>query len=500
MPSDPLVAAGPASGGDAEPYGAVAETHTGLVIFAGDRAYKLKKPLAFPFVDHRTVEARRRSCIQEVELNRRLAPDVYVGVGGWHEPDRPGCEPVVVMRRLPGERRLSLLVRRGIDVDDALRRIAHQVAAMHAAAPATQLASEVAGIAAQRQRWSANHAELAALAARPDLLAASDAVFASATSYLHGRGRLFEQRIAGGWARDGHGDLLADDIYCLDDGPRILDCLEFDERLRVGDVLADVAFLAMDLERLGRGDLGWSFLALHSDLLGDRWPASLAHHYIAYRAQVRAKVSCARARQGAAGADDEAMRLLGIATRHVAVGRVRLIVVGGLPGTGKSTLAAMLAGEDAVVIRSDEVRKALAGLPAGAHAPASPGEGIYDSATTASTYARMLEEAQQLLELGETVVLDATWAEEASRAAARRVAAATAADLTMLRCVAPREVAAARMVTRHAVGIDPSDADPTVAAAIAARFEPWADAVDVPTTGSLSATLAAAKAALARPR
>ena len=115
-----------------------------------------------------------------------------------------------------------------------------------------------------------------------------------AYGYLAGRDALFQHRIDDGWVRDGHGDLMADDIYLLPDGPRILDCLEFDERYRIGDVVNDVDFLAMDLERLGRPDLARRFLALYREMAAAPWPASLAHHLIAYRAHVRAKVGALR--------------------------------------------------------------------------------------------------------------------------------------------------------------------------------------------------------------
>src|SRR4029453_13669733 len=120
-------------------------------------------------------------------------------------------------------------------------------------------------------------------------------VDALAKRYLSGRCLLFDRRISEGRGRDGHGDLLADDIFMLDDGPRVLDCIEFDDRLRLGDALADVAFLAMDLERLGRTDLAERFLAAYREFADDTWPASLAHHHVAYRAQGRAKVGAIRA-------------------------------------------------------------------------------------------------------------------------------------------------------------------------------------------------------------
>ena len=485
------------AGPPGEPYAAVVETHTGVVVFIGGRAYKVKRPVVFPFLDHRTVDARRRACEQEVLLNSRLAPDVYAGVGTLLEPGASSGEPVVVMRRLPADRRLTSLVLAGAPVEDHLRRIAHQMAALHAAAPQTAAAAEAASPAATRARWSENAAEIAETSRRDDVLARSRSVLAAADRFGRGREALFDQRIEAGWARDGHGDLLADDIYCLDDGPRILDCLEFDERLRVGDVLADVAFLAMDLERLGRPDLGWSFLRLHAELLDDHWPPSLAHHHIAYRAQVRAKVACARARQGQVDAEDAAGRLLGIAAKHLEAGRVRLLLVGGAPGTGKSTIATALGTDlDAIVVRSDEVRKELAGLPSGAHAPAPPHEGIYDRSRTVATYAALLHRARRLLELGHSVVLDATWPTEALRHDAAALADSTTSDLVMLRCVAPLDVATARITARIRAATDPSDADEAVAAMLTATFEPWPGAVQVPTDGELRESVEMARRAL----
>ena len=171
----------------------------------------------------------------------------------------------------------------------------------------------------------------------------------------------------------------------------MLDCLEFDDALRLDDVLADVAFLAMDLERLGRSDLAERFLAAYRAASGDTWPASLAHHHIAYRAQVRAKVSAIRAEQGVRDAAEKAQALLRLALAHLQAGRVRLVLVGGLPGTGKSTVARGI-GEvsGAVVLRSDVVRKELAGLAPEQPAGAGYEHGIYTPAATAAVYPELL--------------------------------------------------------------------------------------------------------------
>lgn len=479
-----------------DPYVAVAETHTGGVMFVGDLAYKVKKPVALGFVDWTDRAERVRAIDREFALNRRLAPDVYLGTAVLPRPDGIG-EPVLVMRRLPSERRLSALVRRGEDVNSVLGQVARQLAAFHLSSTVTARAITSAGAGAVRRRWETNQTLLRAWFGRWIDGDVAEAVFERACRYVDGRHALLEERVAHGWARDGHGDLLADDVFCLDDGPRILDCLDFDEDLRVGDVLGDVAFLAMDLERLGRGDLGWQFLEMHRELTGDVWPESLAHHYIAYRAQVRALVSCVRADQGEHSADSQAAELLSLAARHVAAGRVRLILVGGTPGTGKSTLAGALGGRlGAAVLRSDEIRKTLAGVPAGTSAASSLGTGIYTGEWTERTYAEMLARAGRLLRHGESVILDATWAEGRHRAFARAAAERDLADIVELRCTLPDDIARARATCRAQTGGDASDADGNIAASIAAVFEAWPQAIEVSTTETPAAALEAAAAVL----
>ncbi|HEX9260005.1 MAG TPA: AAA family ATPase, partial [Acidimicrobiales bacterium] len=339
--------------------------------------------------------------------------------------------------------------------------------------------------------WVDNFAELTNFASVLDrhVLAA---VEMRALAYLDGRCHLLEGRVAHGHIVDGHGDLLTDDIFCLSDGPRILDCLEFDPRLRAGDVLLDLAFLAMDLEHLGRPDLAVALVDTYCELSAEHHPRSLAHHYIAYRALVRAKVSCLRALQ-AAQSTAPAAAFLDLCARHLHAGAVRLVLVGGLPGTGKTTLAGELGKRLGwVVLRSDEVRKELAGLDALTPSAAPYQEGLYTPAMTARTYSTMLERAEVALGLGESVVLDASWGDASDRDAARTVASRASAELVEVVCELDEATAARRIGGR---GPDASDATPAVAHAMAAAFAPWPEAQRAD-TGATAAEVASAVLAL----
>lgn len=476
---------------------AVAETHLSVVVFVGDRAYKLKKPIKTPFVDFSTRAGRRAACEREVELNRRLAPGTYLGVADVTGPDGAVCDHLVVMRRMPDDRRLSSLVKGGADTAEELRRVAHRVAAFHRVADCSADTSASGTADAVRRNWLDNAEEMRPFAGAVLDRALHEDVVARACRYLDGRAPLFDARIAAGRVRDGHGDLLADDIFCLDDGPQILDCIEFEDRLRYGDVLADAAFLAMDLERLGRPDLSRQFLAAYAEASGDAWPASLAHHYIAYRAQVRAKVACLRHDQGEPEAARAAAALLALAARHLRQGQVRLVLVGGLPGSGKTTLAAALGDITGwPVLRSDVIRKELAGVPAAEPAAAAYQSGIYGTEHTGRTHQELLVRAEAALRHGHSVLLDATWRRARHRELARATAERARADVVELCCDAPRAVRERRARVRSAAGRDASDADPVIADAVAADADPWPSATTLDTAGPIAVALEAAASAL----
>lgn len=468
----------------------VVETHSALVFFVGDRVYKMKKPVDLGFLDFSTREGREAACHAEVDLNRRLAPDAYLGVIDVLGLDGRPAEHLVVMRRMPEDRRLALLVtdpspQAVADVDDGLRAIAHRLATLHEASSPDGEHDRLAGPAAVRARWLAGFDQIedAPLDLRdPDRDARIEELV---VRYLDGRCELFDHRIRKGRIRDGHGDLLAEDIFLLPEGPQILDCLEFAEEYRWGDILLDAAFLAMDLERLGRPELGERFLALHREHSNDRWPPSLAHHYLAYRAHVRAKVGVLRAEQAGTGVDADTEALFAIALGHLEAGRVRLTLVGGAPGTGKSTLAEDLADRvGAVVLHTDEVRERRGAM------------GDYRNGTVHDTYEQLFAEARRLLALGEQVIIDATFRDPAQRRAARDLARRTSAELIELRCVLPVDVAAERVAARLAARASSAAGHPSTGAPARSGAGPGAAAG--PTTLTRRAAPATAAAAAAR--
>ncbi len=479
---------------------AVSETHSAAVIFFGDRAYKVKKPVDLGFLDFRSLEARQRVCAHEVELNRRLAPDVYLGVGQLLDPAGSSSEPLVVMRRMPDDRRLSFLVRTGAPVADHLRRLAHLMASFHASAATEPSLPDAGTRYSVRRNWEANTEQLRPFVDRVVDGAVVNRVATLAARFLDGRERLFSDRVAAGLVRDGHGDLLADDIFCLDDGPRVLDCIEFDDALRHGDVLADIAFLAMDLEHLGAPEAADRFLSWYDEFSGEVHPPALTDHYVAYRAQVRAKVSCLRHDQGVETAGESARHLLDLSLAHLERARVRLALVGGLPGTGKTTVAQALGGAPGwVVLSSDEVRKELAGLASTTPAAAPFGTGLYTQARTDATYAELLRRAREALVRGSSVVLDVSWSDARWRRRAASAAASTSSDLLALCCTLSEPEADVRLLQRATTGGGASDATPAVARAMAGHWDPWPEALPLTTTDPPEAVVRAATAMVQRP-
>ena len=479
---------------DAAPRPQVAETHTGMVFLVGDRAYKVKKPVVTDFLDFSTLDRRENACAREVELNRRLAPRSYLGIAQFTAPGE-APEPVIVMRRHPDERRLATLVRRGEPVENHLTAVALLLSRFHASASRGREVDAQARVEAITGRWQENLSELERYAdgmvpgLEPE---AVDETRRLAIDFIAGRSVLFARRIAQRRIVDGHADLLADDIFCLDDGPELLDCLEFDDTLRYVDTVDDAAFLAMDLEYLGHPELGAHFMATYARLADDDAPASLRDFYIAYRAVVRAKVDCVRHGQGVSGAAADARHHLDIARNHLRAGAVGLILVGGGPGTGKTTVARALAESlGAHSISTDDVRADMVRLGELTGSPGELDQGLYTSANVDAVYEGVLRRAHLSLCEGRTVVLDGTWGDPRHREQARQLSLATVARMLEFVCDATLDAAVTRIRTRAATS---SQVTPEIAAALAERdADVWPGAYRLDTTRPTSDSLAEAR-------
>lgn len=470
---------------------AIHETHTGLVVLAGDRAYKVKKPVVTDFLNFAGTEAREYVCQREVSLNRRLAASSYLGVAHLVGlSDGPG-EPVIVMRRHPEALCLATLVAGGRPVEADLDAIADLLARFHRAADRSHLIDMCATVDAVTDRWRENLAELRTHTA--DILPAGGVAELErlVDQFVSGRGDLFAQRIEAHRVIDGHGDLQASDIYCLPDGPALLDCLEFDDRLRFLDGIDDAAFLAMDLEFLGRKDLGDRFLDQYRRAADDRAPPALIHFYIAYRAAVRAKVDCIRVTQGRPEARDDARAHQDIALAHLRLGTVRLIIVGGGPGTGKSTLSQSLARDiEAQVLSTDDIRRelhqgGLIGGPAG-----TLQAGLYTPENVDRVYDEVCRRAKELLAGGHTVILDGTWRDPRHRRSAHEVADDLSVPVVEFVCTTTLDEAERRIAGR---GPTSSDATAEMAAPLTPDLDDWVGAHRMDTSRPLSDSIAEAK-------
>ncbi len=514
----------------------VVHTHVSVVFLVGDDVYKLKKPLDLDFLDYSTLERRRHFCALEVSLNRRLAPDVYLGVveirqgtDGTYRVEGPGevVDVAVHMRRLPDSATLASRIEHGTVDAAALRKIGARILGFHRAARRGPEVSAWATFTVVAANARQNFAQLADLGRISEaLLTRVEVCTEEALGRHHAT---IEARARRRVACDTHGDLRLEHLYLFPERPPprdlvILDCIEFAEQFRCADPIADLAFLVMDLHRVDRRDLAAEVLdgyfAAYDAVMGalpdpaavltaaDERAESrtLLPLYCAYRATVRAKVEAFKAAEPevppevAAAAMVASLRYLLLALHELQPPALRpcLVLVAGLPGTGKSTLARALAAEGLGWVRSDAVRKQLAGLPPEAPAPAAVGGGLYSPAWTARTYARCLELARAALSEGERVVVDANFKSAAQRAPFVALARELGVPLQIFVCETEPAMAEARLARRTG---DASDADVSVYREARAAWEPVApelDAAVIDTTGAPEASVAAVFVTLAR--
>jgi aminoglycoside phosphotransferase family enzyme/predicted kinase len=439
------------------------QTHVSHLFFAGDFVYKVKKPVDMGFLDFSTLEKRRAAALAEIELNRRISPDLYLDVATVHRDDQgrlsfaaPALleEVAVVMKRLPDGQRLSNLIERRRVQPETMHDLGRLVADFHARAETSPAIAKFGSLAVIKRNWDENFQQTEPFIGRTLTQNMWATCKTEIERFLRVYPDRFDERVRDGWIRDCHGDLQTDDIFIDPESgsARVLDCIEFNERFRYSDTIADTAFLSMDLRSRGRGDLAAAFLDSYYAASNDEPIPSLLRFYESYRAYVRGKVrSFVIDQEGPspdekAAATEEARCFLAQSLEDALHLRPRLVLVAGLMGTGKTRHSDELARRAAVrVLHSDEVRKQLAGIDPRDEQKVPFGTGIYSQEWTDRTYRALLFEAKRELARGNSIIIDASWSKERHRAEARELAAAREALFGIVECTAPSDVLEARL-------------------------------------------------------
>ncbi len=458
------------------------QTHISYLFLTPELVYKIKKPVDFGFLDFTTLEKRLRFCTEEVRLNRRLAPRVYLGVvevrdtkkGLVFEGDEGEVvEYAVKMRRLKPENILEEKIRRGDVTTDEITRVARAIAAFHRGAEQGPRISAFGAPEVIEKNITENFSQTVGFAG--DLLgrAAFREIRAHAEGFLHEKRDLLLRRVEEGFIRDCHGDIHSEHIS-INREIEIIDCIEFNERFRYADTISDAAFLSMDLDFHNRADLGRVFEEAYTRASGDIGGMALMAFYKSYRAYVRGKVEGFKAGEDEVSKDQRrearlrAMRYFDL-SRVYAGGRTspgpRLIIVCGPSGTGKSTLASALGRILwARPLSTDRIRREMEGagergLSAGAPAERPGyGEARYTLEARARTYAEMVRRASEELRSGGTVILDATFSKNSfleTALEAGRKAGLGKEDMIVFECTLDRAALFDRVRRREEEGPAP---------------------------------------------
>lgn len=462
----------------------VVETHISWVFLAGDLVYKCKKPVRFDFLDFSTLELRKQACEDEVRLNRRLAPDTYLGVvpvtqvgDSWRlNGEGPAIEWLVEMRRLPTKKSLDYKLWQGELLGADIVKLAELLipffegqrpAIISAPQYRDQLISNVQQN--RRELLTSAHGLPAEVIKR---------VHATQLKLLHLNKELFDQRVNSGKVIEGHGDLRPEHI-CFAGRPVIFDCIEFSAGLRTLDIADELAFLAMECDQMGAPWIGMRLFEQLRQATGDQSPALLINFYKSYRACVRAKVAALRAEQLRGVSRDAAICQAGnyllLADKYLhEAAHPLLLAIGGLSGTGKSSLAVALGKAlGAEVFRSDVLRREL--FPDAAAAPI--GGGAYQPASRERVYSALMDAAEEILRTRRPVILDATFAERDQVCAAYALAQRTSAPFLAVECECPSDLALQRIRNRAAAAVDASHADENVYRSQKDHWQSWPEEI-----------------------
>jgi aminoglycoside phosphotransferase family enzyme/predicted kinase len=468
----------------------VLETHASWVFLAADTVWKIKKPVDFGFLDFTTLEKRHAACEAEVRLNARLAPHVYQGVvpvtrdaAGRHRIGGDGevVDWAVKMVRLPDAQRADLMLRVGLLGAGEVEELAEHIARFHARTPTSEEIARFgrpeALLANVRENFAQTRDTIRSILGDRE----ATEIEAKQIGFLEEHRDLLDARLRAGRIRDGHGDLRLEHVY-LPPGsaPTIIDCIEFNQRFRYADVCADIAFLSMDLERLGRVDLAERLLAAYARASDDYDLYPLVNFYRGYRAYVRGKVASMLSADGGADfltrerARKDARRsyLLALVEGREALLKPVVVAVGGIIASGKSTIAERVATMmGAPIVDADRTRKAMLGVQPTTRIDDAVWSGAYAPDFTERVYTELLRRAGCVLSSGRPVVLDATFRSRAEREAARALGRDRGVPFYFVECRVDREECRRRL---HHRGGEPSVSDGRLEIfdAFVARWEP----------------------------
>ena len=448
------------------------ETHISTVLLVGEFAYKIKKPVDLGFLDFSTLARRKLFCEEELRLNGRLAPHIYLDAvpisGTLEQPrvggDGPAIDYAVKMRQFPADALLSKQPERLNP--QLIDEIAAKVADFHGRIAVSDPTDGFGAPAAVFAPMEENFTQIRALLDDDQELLRLDRLLAWTREQHRLLQETLEQRRRGGFIRECHGDMHLGNIAMDGDEILIFDGIEFNPNLRWIDIINEVAFLFMDLEEKGRSDLAWRFLNVYIRYTGDFEALPLLRFYLVYRAMVRAKVAAIRS--GQAGLSPEEKRALKAeylayvvqAEGYTRPSRPGLIINHGVSGSGKSTATIPLVGKlQAVRIRSDVERKRMAGLDPWAVTDSAVGQGIYSPGATEKTYGRLLELAEMVIKAGYVAIVDATFLRQAQRRPFYELALRLAVPFLILDFQAPEMMLRERIGLRLAAGADPSEAN-----------------------------------------
>jgi aminoglycoside phosphotransferase family enzyme/predicted kinase len=450
----------------------VVETHISYVLLTGGDAYKIKKAIKLDFLDFESLDARRVFCEREVELNRRFAPALYVGVVAiTGSPDAPAVggdgapiEYAVRMREFPQEALLSSIAEAGELTARQVDELARAVATFHAGAARADADAPLATPALIRELAMANFTEMAPLVTDPGLESAIARLQRWTARELEAIAPALEERRRHGFIRDCHGDLHLDNVAIVDGRVTLFDCLEFNSQMRWGDVLSDAAFLVMDLHHRTQPDLANRFINAYLEATGDYDGVDVLRFYVVYRALVRAKVAAIAA--AGAGADARIRRqaecrdYVAVAERCSARQRGAIVITCGVAGSGKSTVAQRLVDAcGAIRVRTDVERKRLHDLGARDDSRSPLNAGIYSAADTDLTYSRVEAIARRLAAAGYLAICDGTFLKKGQRDRLRTLAASLAVPFGIVEVSASRDTLRRRIVERGRQAGDVSEAD-----------------------------------------